>query len=301
MAAGFDVEHIPVNKRNLSATLLSSSISSSTETITVDSASVLPSAKFYATITPANGLSNNTNSEIILVRSVSGNTLTVTRGQRGTTAHAFDAGAVLFNSTCFQDTPYDASEILTTQNETYTDVQGLIAAINDGRPIIMNTYYGTDDMGGQTIVTSAQLVNMMGISQTITIQYLTDNRIVKVTIDPETGAITRSGSTICTTIMSPGTTVLQDIGTIASNTSTRINSAGFLVGKAYSSAGYAAMAWLDSSRTIPLAGIPHNQSNGNIQVAFCVPVRSFQQIYWSASGSGKSQLETVKVVNAMIS
>lgn len=131
MAAGFDVEHIPVNKRNLSATLLSSSISSSTETITVDSASVLPSAKFYATITPANGLSNNTNSEIILVRSVSGNTLTVTRGQRGTTAHAFDAGAVLFNSTCFQDTPYDASEILTTQNETYTDVQGLIAAINE--------------------------------------------------------------------------------------------------------------------------------------------------------------------------
>ena len=301
MAAGFDVEHIPVNKRNLSATLLSSSISSSTETITVDSATVLPSAKFYATITPANGLSNNTNSEIILVRSVSGNTLTVTRGQRGTTARAFDTGAVLFNSTCFQDTPYDASEILTTQNETYTDVQGLIAAINDGRPIIMNTYYGTDDMGGQTIVTSAQLVDMMGISQTITIQYLTDNRIVRVTIDPGTGAITRSGSTICTTIMSPGTTVLQDIGTIASNTSTRINSAGFLVGKAYSSAGYAAMAWLDSSRTIPLAGIPYNQSNGNIQVAFCVPVRSFQQIYWSASGSGKSQLETVKVVNAMIS
>lgn len=301
MAEGFDVEHIPVNKRNLSATLLSSSISSSTETITVDSASVLPSAKFYATITPANGLSNNTNSEIILVRSVSGNTLTVTRGQRGTTARAFDAGAVLFNSTCFQDTPYDASEILTTQNETYTDVQGLIAAINDGRPIIMNTYCGTDDMGGQTIVTSAQLVDMMGISQTITIQYLTDNRIVRVTIDPSTGAITRSGSTICTTIMSPGTTVLQDIGTIASNTSTRITSAGFLTGKAYSSAGYAAMAWLDSSRTIPLAGIPYNQSNGNIQVAFCVPVRSFQQIYWSASGSGKSQLETVKVVNAMIS
>lgn len=301
MAGGFDVEHIPVNKRNLSATLLSSSISSSTETITVDSATVLPSAKFYATITPANGLSNNTNSEIILVRSVSGNTLTVTRGQRGTTARAFDAGAVLFNSTCFQDTPYDASEILTTQNETYTDVQGLIAAINDGRPIIMNTYYGTDDMGGQTIVTSAQLVDMMGISQTITIQYLTDNRIVRVTIDPGTGAITRSGSTICTKIISPGTTVLQDIGTIASNTSTRINSAGFLVGKAYSSAGYAAMAWLDSSRTIPLAGIPYNQSNVNIQVAFCVPVRSFQQIYWSASGSGKSQLETVKVVNAMIS
>lgn len=301
MAAGFDVEHIPVNKRNLSATLLSSSISSSAETIVVDSATVLPSAKFYATITPANGLSNNTNSEIILVRSVSGNTLTVTRGQRGTTARAFDAGAVLFNSTCFQDTPYDASEILTTQNETYTDVQGLIAAINDGRPIIMNTYYGTDDMGGQTIVTSAQLVNMMGLSQTITIQYLTDNRIVKVTIDPETGAITRSGSTICTTIMSPGTTVLQDIGTIASNTSTRITNAGFLVGKAYSSAGYMAMAWLDSARSIPLAGIPYNQSNGNIQVAFCVPVRAFQQIYWSASGSGKSQLETVKVVNAMIS
>ena len=141
----------------------------------------------------------------------------------------------------------------------------------------------------------------MGISQTITIQYLTYNRIVRVTIDPATGAITRSGSTICTTIMSPGTTVLQDIGTIASNKSTRINSAGFLTGKAYSSAGYAAMAWLNSSRTIPLAGIPYNQSCANIQVAFCVPVRAFQQIYWSASGSGKSQLETVKVVNAMIS
>ena len=301
MAGGFDVEHIPVNKSNLAATLLSSSISSSTETITVDSASILPSAKFYATITPANGLSNNTNSEIILVRSVSGNTLTVTRGQRGTTARAFDAGAILFNSTCFQDTPYDASEILTTQNETYTDVNGLIAAINDGRPIIMNQYYGTSDMGGQIIITSATLTDMMGISQDILLQYLMDNRIVRVNIDPDTGAITRGGSNIVTTIISPSNTVLQDIGTISSTTTTQITSAGFLVGKAYSSAGYAAMAWLDSSRTIPLAGIPYNQSNGNIQVAFCVPVRAYQTIYWTASGSGKSQLETVKVVRAMTS
>ena len=198
MAGAFDVEHIPVNKTNLGVTLLSSAISSSTETITVDSATILPAAKFYATITPAGGISDSTNSEIILVRSVSGITLTVTRGVRGTTAKAFDAGSVLFNGVYYQDSPYDASEILTTQNETYTDVQGLLAAINDGRPVIMNQYYGTSDLGGQVIMTSATLTNMPGLSQTITIRYIMDERLVTVDISPTTGAITRSGVNVAT-------------------------------------------------------------------------------------------------------
>lgn len=198
MAGAFDVEHIPVNKTNLGVTLLSSAISSSAETIAVNSAAILPAAKFYATITPAGGISDSTNSEIILVRSVSGNTLTVTRGVRGTAARAFDAGSVLFNGVYYQDSPYDASEIITTQNETYTDVQGLIAAINDGRPVIMNQYLGTSDFGGQVIMTSATLTDTKGILQTITIKYIMGERLVTVDIDPTTGAITRSGVNIAT-------------------------------------------------------------------------------------------------------
>lgn len=107
------------NAKNLSAGKLYQSISSSTTNILVyvgdGSASTIkavwPTVPFYATIMPANpvaGVANSMDSEIVLVNAVGndqvGNTaLTATRGQRGTTAKAFNAGAIVLNGIYTED------------------------------------------------------------------------------------------------------------------------------------------------------------------------------------------------------
>lgn len=120
------------NAKNLSAGTLYESISASTTTLLVyvgdggDSTikAVWPTAPFYATIMPANpvaGVANSMDSEIVLVNSVDndqvGNTaLSVTRAQRGTTAKAFDAGAVVLNGIYTEDIlmgDYSTTEINT--------------------------------------------------------------------------------------------------------------------------------------------------------------------------------------------
>ena len=107
------------NAKNLSAGKLYQSISSSTTNILVyvgdggasTIKAVWPTVPFYATIMPANpvaGVANSMDSEIVLVNAVGndqvGNTaLTVKRGQRGTTAKAFNAGAVVLNGIYTED------------------------------------------------------------------------------------------------------------------------------------------------------------------------------------------------------
>ena len=100
-----DFEH---NKANLGAATLSSAITSSQTSITVDAsdASTFPSTPFYATISPIGETPNLLNAEIVKVTAISSGTLTVTRGQRSTTAKAFAAGSVIFNGVYAQDLDY---------------------------------------------------------------------------------------------------------------------------------------------------------------------------------------------------
>lgn len=100
-----DFEH---NKANLGAATLSSAITSSQTSITVDAsdASTFPSTPFYATISPIGETPNLLNAEIVKVTAISSGTLTVTRGQRSTTAKAFAAGSVIFNGVYTQDLDY---------------------------------------------------------------------------------------------------------------------------------------------------------------------------------------------------
>lgn len=104
--------------QNLSSGTLAANITSSSTTLYVYVGSgtatvikaVWPTPPFYATIMPqepSNGTANSLNSEIVKVTAIgtSGNnvTLTVTRGQRGTTARAFNIGAIVTNGIYMDD------------------------------------------------------------------------------------------------------------------------------------------------------------------------------------------------------
>ena len=83
--------------KNLATVKTTADITSSATSIPVNRVDVFGDAPFYVTIMPASGdePANLTNSEIALVTGISGTNLTVTRGQRGTTAKAFNSGAIV--------------------------------------------------------------------------------------------------------------------------------------------------------------------------------------------------------------
>lgn len=89
--------------RNLATVKTTADITSSVTSIPVNRVDVFGASKnpldnpFYVTIMPASGdePANSTNSEIVLVTGISGSNLTVTRGQRSTTAKAFNSGAIV--------------------------------------------------------------------------------------------------------------------------------------------------------------------------------------------------------------
>lgn len=188
------------NNANLAATVLSNGVSSGDTTINVVSASMLPTASFYATISPAGGMSDTQNSEIVLVTAISGNTLTVERAQRGTTAKSFDAGAVIFNGVYVHDVAYDASGLFDTKFNVYPDPSGLAQAIVDGRPLVVRDGGNTGGIWNMVNVVSATIDNYTGSDQmpTANIVYILDNRLVTAVVDLSTGNITRSGATIAT-------------------------------------------------------------------------------------------------------
>lgn len=107
--------------QNLASGVLASDISSSATSLNVNcgegSSSTLtavwPSAPFYITVMPAYptlGVANSLNSEIMLVSALSASdnvvTMTVSRGQRGTTAKTFSEGAIITNGIYTADMDY---------------------------------------------------------------------------------------------------------------------------------------------------------------------------------------------------
>lgn len=83
--------------KNLATVKTTADITSSATSIPVNRVNVFGDTPFYVTIMPASGdePANLTNSEIALVTGISGTNLTVTRGQRSTTAKAFNSGAIV--------------------------------------------------------------------------------------------------------------------------------------------------------------------------------------------------------------
>ena len=89
--------------RNLATVKTTADVTSSANSIPVNRVDVFGTSQttldkpFYVTIMPASGdePANSTNSEIVLVTGISGSNLTVTRGQRSTTAKSFSSGAIV--------------------------------------------------------------------------------------------------------------------------------------------------------------------------------------------------------------
>lgn len=86
-------------KANLANAFLENPISASDTTATLSSgyAATLPLPPFFSTMTPQGQLSTFGNSEIILVTEVNGDTLTIIRAQKGTSAKSFQKGAIVSN------------------------------------------------------------------------------------------------------------------------------------------------------------------------------------------------------------
>lgn len=93
------------NKANLANSVLFAPLSDSDtelEVYTGDGA-LFPAAPFYLTISPKNKWSRKINSEIVLVTAKTGDTFTITRAQKGTTAMEFSYGDLVANGIYKED------------------------------------------------------------------------------------------------------------------------------------------------------------------------------------------------------
>jgi microcystin-dependent protein len=72
---------------------------------------IMPAVPFYITVTPFGQLSTMGNSEIMQVTARTGDTLTVVRGQRGTTAKSFINGDVISNGIYTEDIDEKATKL----------------------------------------------------------------------------------------------------------------------------------------------------------------------------------------------
>lgn len=94
-----------MNKENLANAFIDGSLSDSATSVDLKAGYVTyqPQTPYFATITPFGELSTKANSEIVEVTNISGDTLTIVRGQRGTTAKNFSDGAIFSNGIYVED------------------------------------------------------------------------------------------------------------------------------------------------------------------------------------------------------
>lgn len=95
------------NKADLANGLIGAAVTTSATSITLQTGygAIMPAAPFKATLSPFGQLPSLGNSEIILVTAVSGDTLTATRAQDGTTAKSFANGDIIGNGIYTTDVP----------------------------------------------------------------------------------------------------------------------------------------------------------------------------------------------------
>jgi len=93
------------NKANLANSVLFAPLSDSGTELEVytGDGTLFPATPFYLTISPKNKWSRKINSEIVLVTSVTDDTFTITRAQKGTTAMEFSYGDLVANGIYKED------------------------------------------------------------------------------------------------------------------------------------------------------------------------------------------------------
>lgn len=124
------------NSKNLANAILAQAVSASDTSFVLETGygQAMPEVPFLLTMTPFGQLSTAGNSEIVLVTARSGDTLSnVERGQKGTTAKAFAAGAVVSNGVYAEDIKSLATALI--------EWKGTVTGTIDGT----NTTFGIAD------------------------------------------------------------------------------------------------------------------------------------------------------------
>ena len=87
------------NRKNLANAFLAEPLTDSATTMVYQSGygSGKPAVPYFDTLTPSGQLSTSGNSEIVLVTALSGDTATIVRARKGTTAKSFSAGTIASN------------------------------------------------------------------------------------------------------------------------------------------------------------------------------------------------------------
>lgn len=140
-------------KNNSPTTVLTASLNSSDQTMTVENASVLPPAPNLAVI------GSSDNAEIVLYTAISGNTVTIVRGQNGTTPGTWSAGSpVARNFTAmdheaFRENILDLEQRKTDTGHTHddryytgTEVNGLLAQKSNSGHTHDDRYYTEEEI-----------------------------------------------------------------------------------------------------------------------------------------------------------
>lgn len=129
------------NKANLANSVLFAPLSDSDtelEVYTGDGA-LFPAAPFYLTLSPKNKWSRKINSEIVLVTAVDGDTFTITRAQKGTTAKEFSYGDLVANGIYVEDLDDTVDEAVSAALQAMMPVGFVVTLGVSTNP---NTLYG---------------------------------------------------------------------------------------------------------------------------------------------------------------
>lgn len=107
------------NRKNLANAFLANPITDTATTMVYQAGygSGKPAAPYFDTLTPAGQLSTAGNSEVVLVTALSGDTATIVRARKGTTAKPFSAGTIASNGIYLEATSA-VGDIVMTLNST---------------------------------------------------------------------------------------------------------------------------------------------------------------------------------------
>ena len=107
------------NRKNLANAFLANPITDTATTMVYQTGygSGKPAVPYFDTLTPAGQLSTAGNSEIVLVTALSGDTATIVRARKGTTAKPFSAGTIASNG-IYSETTSAVGDIVMTLNST---------------------------------------------------------------------------------------------------------------------------------------------------------------------------------------
>ena len=142
------------NQKDLANGLIGTTLTSEATTLVLQAGygNSMPAVPFFLTITPAGQLSTRGNSEIVNVTARTGDTLTIERAQKETTARAFSVGDVVSNS-IYTDEKWTSDNIdwATFDPFVYSTTERRVGTWLEGNPVYRKTVVKANMVTGDTI------------------------------------------------------------------------------------------------------------------------------------------------------